>query len=234
MSRSKVIAEFAPVLPAIGDREPTPASKTISPIAISANDARRTFNSTLSFSQLLRVRVPDQETARFSPDFRSSTRTSSFRTTRLSAACVQLCFMNVQQHEEIASCGHTFLANRTTKSSHAWSTQLVNLNKPCCRVKSVHHIEQRLPASRLLTLPVTIDKPLFFAGPERRIANRVRQFPFWYFRPVFFWFGVHNWTELRREKLYSTEMEHDPTQEMIFEICGLLDNNAGFESGQDD
>jgi hypothetical protein len=35
MSRSKAIAEFAPGLSAIGDREPTPASKTISPIAIS-------------------------------------------------------------------------------------------------------------------------------------------------------------------------------------------------------
>jgi hypothetical protein len=69
--------------------------------------------------------------------------------------------------------------------------------------------------------------------PKRRIASRVRQFPFWYFRRALFWFGVHNWTE-RREKLHSAGMEHDPTQKMIVEICGLLDNNAGFESGQDD
>jgi hypothetical protein len=55
---------------------------------------------------------------------------------------------------------------------------------------------------------------MFFAGPERRIAGRVRQFPFWYFRRALFWFGVHNWTELRREKLHSAGMEYDPTQEM--------------------
>ena len=48
------------------------------------------------------------------------------------------------------------------------------------------------------------------------------------FRRVLFWFGVHNWTELRREKLHSTGIDHDPTQEMIVEICGLLDSNAGF------
>jgi hypothetical protein len=83
-----------------------------------------------------------------------------------------------------------------------------------------------------LTIPTVPD--MFFAGPERRIAGRVRQFPFWYFRRALFWFGVHNWTELRREKLHSAGMEYDPTQEMIVEICGLRDNNAGFESGQDD
>ena len=41
---------------------------------------------------------------------------------------------------------------------------------------------------------------MFFADTERRIANRARQFPFWHVRGVLFWFGVHNWTELRREK----------------------------------
>ena len=75
---------------------------------------------------------------------------------------------------------------------------------------------------------------MFFAGPERRIAKLVLQFPFCYFRRVLFWFGVHNWTELRREKLHSAGMDHDPTQEMIVEIRGLLDNNAGLESDQDD
>jgi hypothetical protein len=69
---------------------------------------------------------------------------------------------------------------------------------------------------------------MFFAGPERQIANSARQFPFWCFGRVLFWFGVHNWTELRREKLHSAGMDHDPTQGMIVEICGLLDSNAGF------
>ena len=47
-------------------------------------------------------------------------------------------------------------------------------------------------------------------------------------RRVLFWFGVHNWTELRREKLHSAGMDRDPTQEMTVEMCGLMDNNAGF------
>jgi hypothetical protein len=55
--------------------------------------------------------------------------------------------------------------------------------------------------------------------------------PVWYIRRVVFWFGVHNWTELRREKLHSAGMDHDPTQETIVEICGLMDSNAGFVNG---
>jgi hypothetical protein len=60
---------------------------------------------------------------------------------------------------------------------------------------------------------------MFFADPERRIANRARQFQFWYVRRVLFWFGVHNWTELRREKA------------AFCEICSLLDSNAGLVNG---
>ena len=29
----------------------------------------------------------------------------------------------------------------------------------------------------------------------------------WYFGRVLFWFGVHNWTELRREKLHSAGVD---------------------------
>jgi hypothetical protein len=31
--------------------------------------------------------------------------------------------------------------------------------------------------------------------------------------------------------LHSAGMDHDPTQEMIVEICGLLDSNAGLVNG---
>jgi hypothetical protein len=38
----------------------------------------------------------------------------------------------------------------------------------------------------------------------------------WYIRlvlpRVLFWFAVHNWTELRREKLQSVGVDHDPIQ----------------------
>jgi hypothetical protein len=48
---------------------------------------------------------------------------------------------------------------------------------------------------------------MFFADPKRRIADRAQQFPFWYFGRVLFWFGLHNGTELRREKLHSAGMD---------------------------
>jgi hypothetical protein len=74
-------------------------------------------------------------------------------------------------------------------------------------------------------------RDIFFADPEQRISNRDSVIPFWYVRRVLFWFGVHNWTEMRREKLHPVGMDHDPTQEMIVEICCLLDGNAIFLNG---
>ena len=69
---------------------------------------------------------------------------------------------------------------------------------------------------------------MFFAGPERESPIVSGNSHFGTSVVCSFWFGVHNWTELRREKLHSTGIDHDPTQEMIVEICGLLDSNAGF------
>jgi hypothetical protein len=72
---------------------------------------------------------------------------------------------------------------------------------------------------------------MFFAGPERESPIVSGNSHFGTSVVCSFWFGVHNWTELRREKLHSAGMDHDPTPEMIVKINGLPDSNAGLVNG---
>ena len=63
---------------------------------------------------------------------------------------------------------------------------------------------------------------MFLAGPNGESPIVPGNSRFGYSGRVLFWFGVHNCTELRREKLHSAGIDHDPTQEVTVGICGLM------------
>jgi hypothetical protein len=44
--------------------------------------------------------------------------------------------------------------------------------------------------------------------------------------------GVHNWTDLRREKLHAAGMNHDRTEETVIEVCCLLDEQISLLNSQ--